>query len=79
MKTEIKDVKPSHGTIVLGWNNKGEIVYARTFDFSTENKNEQKEALAAFDYVSSNCPNYVIGGTDIVLHQKEFVDKSDED
>lgn len=70
---QAKEIPKHHGTIVMGWDSTGALVFARTFDFDSNTQTERDQALAAFDFVSSACHNWVMGAVESVLHSNRFL------
>jgi len=79
MKNDTLQQQKTHGTIVLGWDSGGRLVFAKTFDFGENNETEREQALEAFAYVSNNCHNRVIGSTESILDQAKFKNENEEE
>lgn len=68
-------VRPAtHDTIVLEWDEKGNVTYCRTFDFP----NDEVNARAAIASVGLNKRRYIIGKIDGILHLSKFKEDEDE-
>jgi len=63
----------THDTIVLEWNDKGEVSYCRTFSFPSDEGNMR----AAIASVGKDNRRYIVGKVDGILKLSKF--KEDED
>jgi hypothetical protein len=66
-------MKESHDTIVLAWDETGDLKFCKTFDYMG-NDAHKEEAQTAYDFVSKTYPLYVMGDVELILNRKNFID-----
>jgi hypothetical protein len=66
-----------HDTIVIGWNDKNEVVYIRTFDYKWD-PHQAAEAQVALKWCVDNCAYWQISSTERLKFASDEDENTDD-